>query len=959
MIFYPPFFRGLYFEKELIPTHIFTFILSLAWLVYKFRDKNYKIITTYIDVFAIALIFVYFVSIFYGVNTRLAIAEFLKYANYFFIFLLSRDLSVKGKRANILLNVMIISSIIVAIIGIGSAIGTWDYNGAFVDGRINSTLQYPNTLASYLAALFIISTGLLINEERRIYKGIYGLASNILFFTFILTYSRGMWLLFPIILLLYMIAVPVNKKTETFAYLVANMIIAILFAFMFSKNIDSKDILLWVTFIASFLLSGIVTYLIAYSEKILRKISIRKLSIFLAVVLAIIIILTVYLSSITVPLKLYNNTDKDIWNRVIRNVENVQSNTSYQLLIDYDISNKANRPYAGQVRIYSVDLEGELKIIDQYNISNQSAKPLNIEFRTFEDTEMLKVYFVNYYANTSILFNEVKLLTSDTKEIIETIPLKYKYIPESIVSRIENITLKNNSAQGRLTFYKDAFKIIKDNFIFGTGGGGWVTLYPIYQSYMYYTTQAHNYYFQMWIEVGVIGILIFLGMIISLTYNAYKKYRVLDDDKKMFVVSIYIPVLSILAHAFMDFDLSLSALAIILWSLIGVLVGYGKETHQNNSSKVDIVKLFKIKNNKIFKGIAIVLLFSLVVTSSTLYLGNLYARKALAANNEKNIDDAIKYFEKASAYDPFKAEYKMDLSTFYKIKYKLTKDSQNIIKAQELIEKALKLGEYDSRFNALGASFYISIGNLDKGLELIDKSVELQPMKVENYIQKCDGYITVFGYYINQKEDFKRAEEVIERAYKIKEDIKKVNEYALRPLEYNEELLTKLGLIQFNYENIKSTEYILPKDYIVNFSYYFDLDIDNNNIIDKLVINDNTTVENRDNHIRMVANGEDTTRIDIEDLNLQPNTEYKIYLKVRGTIDGHNFNANIGDKKTQTQLGKLQGIDLTSEWQLVDFNIETNSSIEPGTQYISLEITGEKNEYLDIEEIVIFEKISQ
>ena len=90
LLFYPPFFRGLYFQKELLITHIITFTLFSIWLISKFKSDDFRLFNSLADLLALGIVFMYFISIFYGVNKRLAIAEFLKYANYFAIYLMVR-----------------------------------------------------------------------------------------------------------------------------------------------------------------------------------------------------------------------------------------------------------------------------------------------------------------------------------------------------------------------------------------------------------------------------------------------------------------------------------------------------------------------------------------------------------------------------------------------------------------------------------------------------------------------------------------------------------------------------------------------------------------------------------------------------------------------------------------------------------------------------------------------------
>ncbi|EOD00100.1 O-antigen ligase family protein [Caldisalinibacter kiritimatiensis] len=959
LLFYPPFFRGLYFEKELLPTHIFSFTLALIWIISKYKDKEYNLIKSPIDLLAIGVVFMYFISVFYGVNTRLAISEFLKYANYFVIFLLVRDLVNNDNRQKILLSIILFAGVIVSVIGIGSAIGTWSYKGAYVGNRINSTFQYPNTLASYLGALYIIALGYILTEENKLYKSLYGISAGVFLFTFILTYSRGMWLILPFMLLAYIIVVLNKRKLEAIIYTVLTIIASVPFSFMFSNNIEGKDYKLWFIFIIGGILSGALTYIVSLGTNTFRKVDIKKFIISLAILVIVLIGAFVFIFNSTTSLTLENNTGEDKWTVIFRNIENIEPNKEYELDLKYNAINKNEKPFSGRIRIYSVDTEGEIQSIKTIKISEVNKDNISIPFETIDTTHGLRIYFGNYYSGTSITHNEAILKDKETNEIINNIPLKYKYIPESIVSRFESISLKERSAEGRLTFYQDAFKIIKEHLLFGTGGGGWETLYQTYQSYGYNSTQAHNYFLQMWIEVGLIGLILFLGIVLFLTYYMYKSYKEINGTKhKIMINTIYIATVSILLHAFMDFDLSLSALTFVLWALFGILV---KDIKLNN--------LNKRKNNSsiAFKFSYILVLVILIIISSSLKIGNVYALKALKAHKENNVEKVIEYFEKASAFDPYKIEYKNDLANYYKVKFKLTKDKESIIKAKELMDDVVKLSRYSSRFKALSASFYMSIGDIEKGLELVDKSVKIQPMQTRNYVQKCDAYLSAFYYYASQKKGMNNANEIIQRAYKVKKQINEVNQKALKPLKYNEDLLYKIGFIQFNYENLINKEYKIPNGYTLDFAYYFDLDINDDGNIDKLgtwsskggnVSYDVIEENNNNSFIRITNDGESYGIAYPYGLNMDPVTEYKIYFKARGTTKENTFRFYVFDNKAKKKnQGSLSNIKLNNDWKIYSLDITTDSDIKPGTQYLRFQHNGNDEGYIDIEEVLVFKKI--
>lgn len=962
LLAYAPFFRGLYFEKELMPTHVFSFGLALVWVGSKYQKKEYKLIQSPLDMTALGIVFIYFISIFYAVDTRLAIGELLKYANYFFVFLLARDLSGNEKYKKWILNTLVISAIGVSLVGIGSFIGTWNYNGAVMGERIASTFQYPNTLASYLGAIFIIALGFFMTEERKVNRALYGAGSSLILFTFILTYSRGMWLILPFIILLYVIVIPNQKKLEIIMFLFFGTIVSIGFAMWFTQASDSSNYMQWTIFLLLSLVMYGITHVVSLLITKINNVCIdtKKIVIFVVIIAVFFASAIFYAFTQTDQLTMENTTNNDNWTRVYRNINNIEPNTNYTLSVNYNLLNKNEKPYAGRVTVQSIDKKGNLKTIKAVPITEPNKEQLEIDFLSFENTTGIRVYFQNYYSGTSVKFNDAKIINQNNNEVVHNIPLKYKYIPETIVRRINRFNINENSVQARLAFNKDGLKVVKDYFLSGTGGGGWSRLYTMYQSFSYTSTQAHNYFLKLWIEIGIIGLLIFISHLCLITYYSYKKWRSLKDEKsKIQLTTIFTVIILILVHAFIDFDLSLSAFAFVLWSFMGILASLIRTGVKNKYTK---------DKNKIMKAITIIVLILLLINSTTLTIGNSLAMKAVEDNQKGNINNAIKRFERAEIFDPYKAEYKADLATLYKAKYQQTKNREYINKAFKKMDKAQELDKHSVKIKMIGASFYMGIGQIDKGLKLINEAVDVQPMKVENYLQKSSVYLDVFNYYMYHKRDLKKAKETIEEAYEIKDQIYNINNKATQPLKYNEELLYKLGYIQFYKEDLDNSEYKIENNYVLDFAYYFDLDINGDGNIDMLrqynsdggQIKYEQRDQDTDDFIRITNNGEKYGIIYPYGLRLEPNTNYEVYFKARGSVKEGTFRFFVYDSKAENKRqGYLNNIKLNDEWQMIQLKFKTDSDIKPGTQYLGFQHNGNDDGYIEVEEVMVFKEVKQ
>lgn len=116
---------------------------------------------------------------------------------------------------------------------------------------------------------------------------------------------------------------------------------------------------------------------------------------------------------------------------------------------------------------------------------------------------------------------------------ILSLPLLTSFLPQSIIYRFTSIgNLSDSSTSYRVYIWHSAVKMIKDNFVsgIGIGEGAWDRLYPLY-TYMGVEAapHSHNLYLQIWLELGVFGIAVFVIFIFLLFSSAFTLFYALSD----------------------------------------------------------------------------------------------------------------------------------------------------------------------------------------------------------------------------------------------------------------------------------------------------------------------------------------------------------------------------------------------------------------------------------------------
>ncbi len=93
------------------------------------------------------------------------------------------------------------------------------------------------------------------------------------------------------------------------------------------------------------------------------------------------------------------------------------------------------------------------------------------------------------------------------------IPLGYPLLPGFVANRLQGLWANENAIQ-RLVFFDDGIKLWQRSPIFGLGIGAYENGIKSVQSFYYETKYAHNHYIQSLVETGIIGLILFVGMLL-------------------------------------------------------------------------------------------------------------------------------------------------------------------------------------------------------------------------------------------------------------------------------------------------------------------------------------------------------------------------------------------------------------------------------------------------------------
>lgn len=240
LLFYPPYFRGLFFATEMLTTHLATSAVFLLWCISSFRKKDVTLRIGLLDWLVLGYAVMYCLSIIGAVDTRQAMAGALKAINYGLIYFLVAQITFDMKSFRNWLVVLYASSVGVALIGIGCATGYVNYPAGFDGQNITSTLQYTNATSAYMAIMSIVGITLALISKNVWWQLLYSFTTSLLVLVSVNAASKGAWVIFILALVLFLVGMPARYRTKSVYFFIVTMAAGLASSHFFMLNIQNE-----------------------------------------------------------------------------------------------------------------------------------------------------------------------------------------------------------------------------------------------------------------------------------------------------------------------------------------------------------------------------------------------------------------------------------------------------------------------------------------------------------------------------------------------------------------------------------------------------------------------------------------------------------------------------------------------------------------------------------------------
>jgi O-antigen ligase/lipoprotein NlpI len=325
----------------------------------------------------------------------------------------------------------------------------------------------------------------------------------------------------------------------------------------------------------------------------------------------------------------------------------------------------------------------------------------------------------------------------------------------------------------RIAIWKFTTLMIRDNPLLGSGLGTFEYNTLKYQAkffeqgqnrtiYPYgFAEKAHNEYLQLWSELGIIGLSIFIWLVVSyFNYGIKMLQKTKDDYRQGILIGLMGAVVAILVDSIFGFPFHLPASIILFWVVLGLTVVIA--TNKDNNQVKENIK----KKRKFNGGFSFELVLKIVIISFSIFLIITLIRPFMARVDwyygtkeleKENWDGAINICSDAVKWDPWFGQ------GYYDIGYSLMRKGlfHESVKYFEMAQKYIDIPGLPNNL----AAVYINTGQLDKGIVELKKAILYQ----KNEESMVPLFCTLGSLY-NKQNKTELAEKSFKNALKIGPD---------------------------------------------------------------------------------------------------------------------------------------------------------------------------------------------
>ena len=281
-----------------------------------------------------------------------------------------------------------------------------------------------------------------------------------------------------------------------------------------------------------------------------------------------------------------------------------------------------------------------------------------------------------------------------------SLPLKYRLLPGFIANRLQGLWANQNAIQ-RFSFFENGMKLFLRSPVIGSGLGAYENGLFSVQDFFYSTRYAHNHYIQSLVDTGIIGGLVFIGMLAVLAAAVWFGRR-----QGVLLAPALGGALAFLAgHV-------LTEMVFSTYTYLPMAFGMFAAINDCCGSALPMLK--PLRESRIRAGI--LLSWTALLFVFGIFLGMNVAAQNIAAGGEPAD------YEEAARLDRFQWQKHLENYLYYTIDYDT--DDETRQKADRYAERLERKGSYSAPYCL--TEYYLATGRTEKAMEMAKQYVVYQ-----------------------------------------------------------------------------------------------------------------------------------------------------------------------------------------------------------------------------------------
>lgn len=266
------------------------------------------------------------------------------------------------------------------------------------------------------------------------------------------------------------------------------------------------------------------------------------------------------------------------------------------------------------------------------------------------------------------------------------------------------------SSMRRSEYWVSCWNMFLDHPWLGVGWGAFGSVFSLYKLPGGEETRyAHNNYFQVFCELGIVGGIVFVLLWIWLWKAWMKSPNRMPAIIVLFSLSFY------LAHSFFDFNWYDPSISLIVWGLLGT-IGYYGATESYSVSLYDTKRMYQLGFILIIFTISV----GILLLAKNISLSIVLKKTAQQYETQGRLESAIEIYEKARDLCSFDPELSYSLGMGYS---KLG----HLEQARKCLERTIDLVPTSSGAMAVLADLLEHDGKTSEAEEYLRKSIQNYP----------------------------------------------------------------------------------------------------------------------------------------------------------------------------------------------------------------------------------------